>query len=106
LSALFCLTVAFKKWIHRVARETTEFIERSSSEAIRGLLVRQLQRGDDLRRSATLGDRWLANIAQWAVVKSRPWNQKAMRRTRPFLVCQLAYILRWYLTRPSRLPKR
>jgi len=49
-----------------------------------------------------LGDRWLANVAQWATVKDRRWIQKPMGRLRPFAVVQFAFILQWYLSRPSR----
>jgi hypothetical protein len=50
-----------------------------------------------------LGDRWLANVGQWATVKSRRWIQKPLGRLRPFVVVQFAFILQWYISRPSRL---
>jgi radical SAM superfamily enzyme YgiQ (UPF0313 family) len=49
-----------------------------------------------------IGDRWLANIDQWRAVPDRPWIQKPLGRFRPFIVVQIALILRWYLARPSR----
>jgi len=50
-----------------------------------------------------MGDRWLANVSQWRAVEGRPWAQKPLGRTRPFLIVQLALILKWYLARPSRV---
>ncbi len=50
---------------------------------------------------SALGDRWLANVSQWGT-KERPWTQKPLGRPRPFMLVQLALILKWYVSRPSR----
>ena len=49
-----------------------------------------------------IGDRWLANIAQWRTVPTRPWIQKPLGRFHPFMILQTLLILKWYVARPSR----
>jgi radical SAM superfamily enzyme YgiQ (UPF0313 family) len=49
-----------------------------------------------------LGDRWLANVAQWRTAGHRSWSQQPLGRIRPFVIVQVLLILKWYFARPSR----